>query len=152
MWAVYSDSLLKSTTWRKEGEFTLTVEKPNKYNFVRWSWLTSRVIRYINGIHLWCDIMRVAGFPGGTSGKEPSCQCRRHVRYGFNPWVRKIPWRRAWQPTPVFLPGQSHGQRNLAGYSPWGHKESDTIEATLHACTQWEWHFTFLASSTSPHP
>ena len=41
---------------------------------------------------------------------------------GFNPWVGKIPWRRKWQPTPVFLPGNSHGQRSLAGYSPWGHK------------------------------
>ena len=52
-------------------------------------------------------------------------QCRRPE---FNPWVRKIPWRREWLPTPVFLPGVSHGQRGLAGYSPWGHKESDTTE------------------------
>ena len=43
--------------------------------------------------------------PGGASGKEPACQCRRHKRCGFDPWVRKISWRRAWQPTPVFLPG-----------------------------------------------
>ena len=42
--------------------------------------------------------------------------------------VRKIPWRREWQPTPVFLPGESHGQRSLVGYSPWGRKESDTTE------------------------
>ena len=47
---------------------------------------------------------------------------------GGNPWVRKIPWRRKWQPTPVFLPGEYHGQRSLAGYSPWGCKESDTTE------------------------
>ena len=47
---------------------------------------------------------------------------------GFNPWVRKIPWRRKWQPTPVFSPGESHGQRNLVGYSPWGRKELDTTE------------------------
>ena len=47
-------------------------------------------------------------FPGGASGKEPTYQYRRHKRRGFNPWVRKIPWRRAWQPTPVFLPGESH--------------------------------------------
>ena len=46
-------------------------------------------------------------------------------RPGFDPWVGKIPWRRKWQPSPVFLPGESHGQRSLAGYSPWGHKESD---------------------------
>jgi len=46
----------------------------------------------------------------------------------FNPWVRKIPWRRKWQPTPVFLSEKPHGQRSLVGYSPWGHKESDTTE------------------------
>ena len=49
-------------------------------------------------------------------------------RSRFDPWVGKIPWRRDWQPTPVFLPGKSHGQRNLAGYSPRGRKESDTTE------------------------
>ena len=47
------------------------------------------------------------GFPCGASVKEPPCQCKRHKRYGFDPWVREIPWRRAWQPTPVFLPGES---------------------------------------------
>ena len=56
---------------------------------------------------------------GGTSGKEPTCQCRRLKRNRFSPWVRKIPWRRAWQTTPVFLPGKSHGQRSLACYSAW---------------------------------
>ena len=56
------------------------------------------------------------GFPRGASGKEPACQWRSH-RCRFDPWVGKIPWRRAWQPTPVFLPGGSHGQRSLAGYS-----------------------------------
>ena len=47
------------------------------------------------------------------------------MRHKFNPWVGKIPWRRAWQPTSVYLPGESHGQRSLAGHSPWGRKESD---------------------------
>ena len=51
-------------------------------------------------------------------------------RCEFYPLVRKIPWRRAWQPTPVFLPGESHRQRSLAGYSPWGHKEYDKTEVT----------------------
>ena len=55
----------------------------------------------------------------------------------FNSWVGKIPWRRKWQPTPVLLPGKLHGLRSLVGYSPWGHKESDT--------TEWL-HFTFLTS------
>ena len=53
----------------------------------------------------------------------------------FNPWFRKFPWRRAWQPILVFLPGESHGQRSLVGYSPWSHKESDTAEHTqLRIC------------------
>ena len=66
----------------------------------------------------------------GANGIEPSCQCRRCKRLGFNPWVGKILWRRAWQPMPVFLPRESHGQRSLVGYSPWGCKESDTTEPT----------------------
>ena len=56
------------------------------------------------------------------SVKTPTCHCRRPKRCRFHPWVGKIPWRRAWQPTPVFPHGESHGQRSLAGYSPWGHK------------------------------
>ena len=62
-------------------------------------------------------------------------KCRRHKRLGFDPWVGKIPRRRKRQPTPVFLPGKSHGQRSLAGYSPKGHKELDMTEA-LHAHAQ----------------
>ena len=61
----------------------------------------------------------VTVLPRWLSGEEPTCQCRKH---GFNPWVKKILWRRKWQPTPIFLPGKSYGQRSLAGYSPWGHK------------------------------
>jgi len=59
---------------------------------------------------------------GGSVGKKICLQCGRP---GFNSWVGKIPCRREWQPTPVFWPGEFHGQRSLAGYSPWGHKESD---------------------------
>ena len=65
-------------------------------------------------------------FPGGSSGKKPTCQCKRHKRHGFNPWVQKIPWRRKWQSTSVFLPGKSHGQRSLVGYSLWGRQELDS--------------------------
>ena len=57
-----------------------------------------------------------SSFLGGASGKEPACRCRRHKRCRFDPWVRKIPWRRAWQPTPVFLPEESQGQISLAGW------------------------------------
>ena len=62
------------------------------------------------------------GFPGGISGKEPDCQRRRHKRLWFDPWVRKIPWTRAWQPTPVFLPGEFHGQRTWWVQSTGSHK------------------------------
>ena len=61
-------------------------------------------------------------FPGGSMGKESSCQRRRHRRCTFNLWVGKIPCRRTRQPIPVFLPEKSYGQRSLAGYSPWGHR------------------------------
>ena len=70
----------------------------------------SQCERTINGLLWW------------LSSKESACRCRRHE---FNPWVRKIPWNRKWQPTPVFLPGKSHGERSLVDYSPWHHKESD---------------------------
>ena len=78
-----------------------------------------------------CSMRYREGLPRWLSGKEFTCQCRRHRKLGFDPWVRKVAWRREWQPTPVFLPGKSHGQRSLVGYSPWGHKES---ERTEHAC------------------
>ena len=67
-------------------------------------------------------------FPGGSSGKEPTFQGRRHKRRGFDPWVGKIPWRRAWQSTPVCLPRESHGQRSLSGYHPWVTKSWTQLE------------------------
>ena len=69
-------------------------------------------------------------------GKNPPAVQEIFRRLGFDPWVGKIHWRRKWQPTPVFLRGESHGQRSLAGYSPWGHKESDMTEVTQHANLQ----------------
>ena len=63
--------------------------------------------------------MAALGLPWSLSGQESACQCRRP---GFDPRIGKISWRRKWQPTPVFLPGKSHGQRSLAGYDPWGHR------------------------------
>ena len=80
--------------------------------------------------HDWSDLAGSRGFPGGPGGKEPASQCTRCKRCGFDTWVRKIPWRRKWRPTPVFFPGKFHRQRSLMGYSPWGPKESDTTEAT----------------------
>ena len=69
--------------------------------------------------------------PGGTNGEEPACQGRRGKRCRFDHWVRKIPWRRAWQPTPVFLSGESYGQRSLEGYSPLGCEELNTTAHML---------------------
>ena len=61
------------------------------------------------------------------SGEDSTCQYRRcKKRCGFDPWVGKIRWRRKWSSTPGFLPGKVHGYRSLLGYSPWGHKQSDT--------------------------
>ena len=68
---------------------------------------------------------RLLGFLGGSDGKRIHLQGRRP---GFDPGVGKIPWERKWLPTPVFLPGESHGQRSLEGHSPWDHKETDTTE------------------------
>ena len=76
-------------------------------------------------IPIMVDFKLIRTLPNEQLGSDDHTKRRR-----FNPWVKKILWRRKWQPTPVFLPGKSHGQRSLAGYSPWGHKESDTTEVT----------------------
>ena len=70
------------------------------------------------------------GSPSGSSGKEPACNAGDVKRHRFDPWIGKIPWGRAWQRTPVFLPGDSHRQKSLAG-----HKESDRTAATEHTHT-----------------
>ena len=69
-----------------------------------------------------------SGLPRWCSGKESTCQCRSHRGCEFNSWVGKIPWRRKWQPTPVLFTGKFHGQESLAGYSPWGCRESGMTE------------------------
>ena len=78
-------------------------------------------------------------------------QCRRS---GFDPWIGKIPWRRKWQPTPVFFPGKSHGQRSLAGYSPWGRKGSDTITSdgsTFSSFWGLSFHFVYAFLCNAKH-
>jgi len=76
---------------------------------IRHDWVTHNQVIWASQVAQW---------------KESTCQCRRH---GFDPWVRKISWRRKWQPIPVFLPGKSHGQRSLGGYSPWGCKSQTKL-------------------------
>ena len=83
-------------------------------------------------------ILWLGQYPG--EGKDYTLQyeclriCLHCRRLRFDSWVRKIPWRRAWQPIPVFLPGEFHGQRSLAGYRPLGHNKSDVAKATEHVC------------------
>jgi len=85
----------------------------------------------------WSCLYSLWGFSGGASGKGPACQCKRRKRHRFNLWVRKIPWGRAWQPTLVFLPGESQGQRSLAGYSPYrcrvSHDWNNTARMDVHS-------------------
>ena len=81
-----------------------------------------------NRVEMLKQATELLGFLGGTSGKGSSCQRKRHKRGGFDPWVRKIPCKRKWQSTPVFLPGKFQGQRSLVGYSSWDCKELDMTE------------------------
>ena len=98
-------------------------------------------------LHLKCSLLAPGfgesslscGFPGGATGKEPTCQLRRCKRFEFNAWVRKIPCRRPQQLTPVFLSGELYGQRSLAGYSPWGCKELDTTAELTHFIRPQDW-------------
>ena len=75
---------------------------------------------FLTAISIFWNISLLLGCPGGARGKQLNCQCQRHRRCGFNPWVGKIPLRKEWQPTAVSLPGESHGQRSLVGYNPQG--------------------------------
>ena len=76
---------------------------------------------------------------GDAGGKESACQRGQSKRHGFHPWVGKVPWRRKWHPTPVFLPGESHGRSSLAGCSPQGRKEWDTTEQLSARCHKRDW-------------
>ena len=111
---------------------THTTVRPCK-GFCYWE-IIGKLREYHKTVHdlKLCKPRFLKGLPRWLSGKESKRQCRKHRKGGINPWVRKIPWRRKWQPTPVFLLGKLHRQRSLAGSSsllcPWGHKESDTTQ------------------------
>ena len=96
-------------------------------------------------------LLRVGGLRWWLSGKESTCLWRRYKRHRLDPWVWKIPWRRKWQPTPVLLPGKSHGERSMAGYSPWGRKtlsNSSTAVRVRSWARDWENGYRV----TSPYP
>ena len=97
----------------------------------------------------------MVGLPCGSDSKESACNvknllCKDQRRPSFDPWVGKIPWRRDWQPIPVFLPGEFHGQRSLASCSPWGCKESDMTEQLTHTHTHTHTH-TRLGTAQEDH-
>ena len=130
-----NEHLWSVSLWQGRPEYI----KPGKHSlFNKWCWESwiaawkSVKVEYTLTAHTKIDSWWLEDFnvrhgtlklPGGTSSKESNCQCRRHKRCEFDPWVEKIPWRRKWQPTPVFFPAESHEQRSLVGYSPWGRKE-----------------------------
>ena len=91
-------------------------------------WKTPLIAR---ALALLVPVFYTRGFPGGAVGKEYTHQYRRRKRCGFNPWKGMIPRRRKWQPTLVFLPRKFHGQRSLAGYSPWGQKSQTRLSTHI---------------------
>ena len=95
-------------------------------------------------------ISLVLGFPSGSVVKESACQYGRHRVCSFDPWVRKIPWRRTWQPTPVFLPGESHGQRSLAGYSHRVAKSQTWLSNYACSHTSLKWFASILYPAFKP--
>ena len=100
------------------------------------------IMKHLELSFFFCNVFYLEqSFPGSMSGKEPVWQCRRLKRCGFHPWIRKLPWRRWWQPTPVFLPGESHGQRRPGGLQSlgsfrvghqWGDLAYTLLKAAIH--------------------
>ena len=91
-------------------------------------WFHFNFINVLEVLWKYCINKRWIHIQRWLSHKESTYQCRRHKRLRFDLWVEKIPWRRKWQPTPLFLPGKSHVQRSLVGYSLWGHKKWEKTE------------------------
>jgi len=107
-----------SSSSRPSLQISCHIGLENKEIMTADSYLSRCTIKWRNSLLEKCSVWSIVGFSDGASGKEPACQCRRHKRHRFDPWVRKIPWRREWLPAPVFLLGEIHGQMSLAGYSP----------------------------------
>ena len=106
------------------------------------AWILNKFLKWFL-----CTVRGIRGLPRWYSGNKSTCQWRRQKRRRrFDPWVRKIPWGRKWQPTLVFLPGESHGQRRLVGYSLWGHKELETTEHA-HMIMTLEGHWSIACNS-----
>ena len=94
-------------------------------SLIKWSWTLKKNINIKEKQYNFGNealTSQEKGIPRWHNRKESTCLCRRCKRHGFDPWVGKILWSRKWQATPVFLLGKFHGQRRLAGYSPWGRR------------------------------
>ena len=109
--------------WRHES----TSQMPPGYSHSAYRRISQTLVTHISLRHI--DISYLLGFPHSSDSRESACNAGDP---GSLPWVGKIPWRREWEPTPVFLPEESHGLKSLTGYSPWGHKESDMTEQLTH--------------------
>ena len=106
-----------------QGQRTLVGYSPWGCKSVRHNLVTKQQLRII-------QLISQTRLPSGASSKEPTCQCRKHKEMRVQSLRWEDPWKRQWQPTPIFLPGESVGQRSPMGYSPQVRKESDRIEAT----------------------
>ena len=142
----FSSSTMRHHCWEATAQSRVTVPQTFLYIGAATQLYSFLMTEYVCKLFLSWLYKLELHFLGGASRKEPACQCKRHKRHRFDPWVGKIPWRRAGQPTPIFLPGESHGQSNLAGYSPVasqrvGHNWSDLAHARLF--------YTFSLSSSS---
>ena len=118
--------LVKKNLWFLVFEIHYSEYLVDSFHLTHAQWCGKIVLIYFfeaRQSFIFSSAVLILGFPWWLNGKESACQFRR---CRFNTWVRKIPWRRKWQPTLVFLPGKPHWQRCLVGYSPWGHKESET--------------------------
>ena len=130
---VFSNESVLHIRWPKYWSFSFSISPSNEYSglisFFRMDWLDLIAVQgtlknLLQHHSLKASVLQHLAF-FGSEGKASAFNAGRS---GFDPWVRKILWRRKWQPTPVPLPGKSHRRRSPAGYSPWGHKESDTTE------------------------
>ena len=122
-----TESKANKLTWF-EGKIRLTT-LPKRSTILSW-WDRARKTKSVNSMQVRRE------FLGDASSKEHSCQCKKCKRPEGNPQVRKISWRREWQPTLVFLLRESHGQRSLAGYGPWTHEGLNTTETIQRILAQ----------------
>ena len=148
MHEIHSQELLKAIYWKSNisPQFIphlsiLLPEAPISFRLFISSSKISLLKRASSYMH--CDEtvkgMSSKGLPQRLSGQESSCSAGRHT---FDPWVRENSWRRKWKSTPVFLPGESYGQRSLVGYSPCDYKEPDTTKRLTLSCTKHSLPFT----------